>query len=402
MYDTLPDLLPLHPKVRQLLQACAGAGGRAVLVGGCVRDALLGLPGADLDVEVHGLAPDVLREVAAGLGRVDEVGRAFGVFKLRLGGQQLDLSVPRRDSKVGSGHRGIRADADPHLGLVEAARRRDLTVNAIAWDPLNGELIDPFGGRADILARRLAAVDARSFDEDPLRALRVAQFVARFGFTPVPELLEQCRSMEVSGLPAERVRGEVEKLLLRGKQPSAGWNFAHTTGLWARLVPEWDQPSPLALDRLAAAPIEHAPRRLALLLACTAPPDPLSRVLDQLKVHRWHGYHVADQARALSAAASRGHDPRPAPTRARWLAERLEVGLFAELVDDRPLLEAAIALGVEQAPLMPLLGGHDILALGVRPGALMGGILGKLRTAQLDGHVSSPEEALAWARRQLR
>jgi tRNA nucleotidyltransferase (CCA-adding enzyme) len=398
----LPDLLSVPPRVLALVRGCAAVGGRALLVGGCVRDALMGRAGDDLDIEVHGIDPVALRDLARAHGRVDEVGRAFGVLKVRLGPDTVDVSVPRRDSKIGDGHRGIRADADPQLGVVEAARRRDLTLNAIAWDPLTGEVIDPFGGVGDLRAGRLHAVDPTTFPEDPLRALRVAQFAARFGFTATTELTALCREMDVSGLPAERVRGEVEKLLLKGRSPSAGWTFARATGLWARLLPEWDRAAPGALDPLARLPIDPPPRRLALLYACTGSAGGLVQVLDRLRVHSWLGYDVRSQAVALATAAQVDPDPRPAATRARWLAEDLEVELLAALTGDEPLARAASELGVGRAPLVPLLSGRDVLALGVQAGASVGELLKQVRRAQLDGHVSSPAEALEWARAQVR
>jgi tRNA nucleotidyltransferase (CCA-adding enzyme) len=400
--ELAPKLIEVPPAVEGFLRACRASGGRGILVGGCVRDALLGLASADLDIEVHGVTPDQLRGLARSFGRVDEVGRAFGVLKVRVGGLQVDLSVPRRDSKVGVGHRGIHAETEPNLGVTEAARRRDLTVNAIGWDPLTSELLDPFNGRSDLAKRRLAAVDADTFSEDPLRALRVAQFAARFGFTAAPELVSQCRAMDVSGLPSERVRGEVEKLLVRGKEPARGWTFAYEAGLWRRLLPEWDAPAPADLDRLAAAPIEGDSRRLALLLACTAGPEALLAVLDRLRIFAWLGYDVRGQALALASVAAQPNDARPVATRARWLAETLEVELLATLTNDTGLLAAAEALGVSRAPLLPLLSGRDLLPLGHHPGPALGRLLKRLRAAQLDGQVSSPEAALEWARSRLR
>jgi tRNA nucleotidyltransferase (CCA-adding enzyme) len=168
--------LPKLPTaLRPLFSAVREEGGRALLVGGCVRDALRGEASKDLDIEVHRLPADRLLPLLRRFGRVDEVGRSFGVFKLRVAGVDLDVALPRRDRRAGPGHKGIAAESDPEIGEVEAARRRDLTVNAIAWDPLTGDFVDPFGGRSDLAARRLRAVDATTFGEDPLRALRVAQ-----------------------------------------------------------------------------------------------------------------------------------------------------------------------------------------------------------------------------------
>ncbi len=436
MIDLRPALVPLPAAVLRLLKRLAAAGGRPLLVGGCVRDALLARPTKDLDIEVHHLEAAELRGVLREFGRVDEVGRAFGVFKLRLGGEELDVSLPRRDSKVGAGHKGIQAVADPGLGVREAARRRDLTVNAIAWDALSGELLDPFGGVADLAAGRLRAVDDESFVEDPLRALRVAQFAARFGFQVAPELEALCASMALGELPAERVRGEVDKLLLKGRRPSLGWDFAWRARLWARVIPAWDIACPPAIDRLAALPLESQPRRLAVLLAASATGPGLLDTLERLRVFTWEGYDVRAQALALDAArreetaaneADRSvhaivatthdgvHDvvatgaaapsadgAARAATRARRLAERVDVELYAALLDDPGLREVAESLGVLRAPLMPLLTGRDLLALGLPPGRQVGRILGEVRQAQLEGHLSSPEAALAWARTRVR
>ncbi len=371
-------------------------------MGGCVRDALMGRRAKDLDIEVHLLDADALRTVLRRFGRVDEVGRAFGVFKLRLGGMELDVGLPRRDSKVGAGHTGILATPDPALGLIAAARRRDLTINAISWDPLTDELIDPFDGASDIDARRLRAVDAATFAEDPLRALRVVQFAARFAFHVDPALLELCRTMPLGELPPERIRGEVERLLLLAPRPSVGWDVAVQAELWARVLPAWQKPCPPAVDRIAALPLDGQPRRLAVLLAATGNEAEVEDVLVRLQLHGWQGYAVRDQALALARARDHtGGDLTPA-TRARHLAERLEVELFAALTDDQALADAAKALGVGRAPLCPLIGGKDLLALGLQPGPEVGRLLADVRREQLDGHLVSPDAALAWARTRLR
>ncbi len=395
-------LIALDASVLSLVDALAARGGRALLVGGSVRDALLGSPSHDLDIEVHGMPSEELRRELRRFGRVDEVGRAFGVFKLRLGRTVLDVSLPRRDSKVGIGHRGIHAEADPHLGVVEAALRRDLTINAIAWDPRTGELIDPFDGEGDVRRRVLRAVDDRTFGEDPLRALRVAQFAARFEFAVAPDLEALCGTMALGELPAERVRAEVDKLLLRGERPSLGWNFAFRARLWERVVPEWDRPCPPDLDRLAALPLEGEPRRLSLLLAAATPAASVEALLDRLLVFRKDGYDVRAQVLALHSC--KGEAPRftDLATRARHVAEIAEVELFAAFVEDPSLLAAAEALGVARTPLLPLLSGRDLLGIGLLPGPAVGQVLSAVRERQLNGDLSSPEAALAWARGHIR
>src|SRR5215510_1892193 len=130
----------LPEKVLTLAHAIRDLGGRALLVGGCVRDELMGLLAKDWDLEVYGLAPERLREQLDHLGTVNVVGESFTVYKL---GPDLDVSIPRRERKSGRGHRGFVIEGDPGMDIAEATRRRDFTINAILKDPLTGEVIDP-------------------------------------------------------------------------------------------------------------------------------------------------------------------------------------------------------------------------------------------------------------------
>lgn len=229
------DLSSLSPRLFAISEALAARGGRAIAVGGVVRDALLGLPAKDWDIEVHGLPLAEVEAVLARFGEVIEVGRSFGVLKVK--GIDADISLPRRDSKHGRGHRGFVVDLDPQLGFTEAARRRDVTVNALGWDPLTGEILDPWGGRADLAERRLRAVDAQRFGDDPLRALRVAQLAARFELEPDTELLALCAEMPLEELPGERIATELDKLLLRSRRPSLGLEIMRRAGM-LRILPE--------------------------------------------------------------------------------------------------------------------------------------------------------------------
>src|ERR1044071_6803905 len=226
---------PIPEKILRLARAVKEAGGRALLVGGCVRDRLLGREAKDWDVEVYGVEPSRLRELLGRFGRVNVVGEAFTVYKL---GSDLDVSLPRRERKSGRGHRGFVIEGDPSMSFVEASRRRDFTINAILQDPLTSEIIDPFAGRNDIEQGVLRAVSAETFGEDSLRVLRAAQFAARFEFRIAPETVELCRGIDLSDLPAERIWGELEKLLLRARQPSIGLGWLHALGVSEKLFPE--------------------------------------------------------------------------------------------------------------------------------------------------------------------
>jgi tRNA nucleotidyltransferase (CCA-adding enzyme) len=226
---------PVPEKILRLARAVRDAGGRALMVGGCVRDRLMGRVVKDWDVEVYGVEPARLRELLGSFGRVNVVGEAFTVYKL---GQDLDVSLPRRERKTGRGHRAFYIEGDPSMSFEEAARRRDFTVNAILEDPLDGEIIDPFGGHADIERKLLRAVSPETFVEDSLRVLRAAQFAARFGFRIEGETVKLCRSLDLTDLPAERVWGELEKILLAAREPSVGLRRLDELGAMPQLFPE--------------------------------------------------------------------------------------------------------------------------------------------------------------------
>lgn len=210
-------------------------GGRAMLVGGCVRDELMGVEPKDWDLEVYGVEPDRLRELLDQFGDVNVVGEAFTVYKIGL---DLDVSLPRRERKVGKGHRGFVVEGDPEMAFEEACSRRDFTVNAILRDPLTGEIVDPFNGREDIERKVLRHVSSETFAEDSLRVLRAAQFAARFELDIAPETVELCRTIDVTDLPKERIWGEIEKLLLLAQRPSIGLKWLYDLGVVDQIFPE--------------------------------------------------------------------------------------------------------------------------------------------------------------------
>jgi tRNA nucleotidyltransferase (CCA-adding enzyme) len=230
---------PMHlpEQLVNVLQAVRRVG-RPRVVGGCVRDWLLGLEPKDFDVEVPGVDFETLHRVLSPFGATDVVGRSFGVIKLRLGGNEYDFSLPRRDSKTGAGHRGFAVAPEPNLSDSEAAARRDFTINAIAYDPFTQTLIDPCGGESDLRAGVLRHTSA-AFTEDPLRVLRAVQFAARFDFALAPETAALCRSIKssFSELPVERIWGEWAKWAEKSLKPSRGLAVLQETE-WLAHFPE--------------------------------------------------------------------------------------------------------------------------------------------------------------------
>jgi tRNA nucleotidyltransferase (CCA-adding enzyme) len=227
----LPDeIWPILEAVRAI--------GRPRLVGGCVRDWLLGRAAKDFDVEVPGVTFDQLRAKLAPFGATDIVGRSFGVIKLRRHHQEYDFALPRRESKTGAGHRGFAVAPDPHLSDADAAARRDFTINAIAWDPFGERLIDPFNGQRD-LEQKILRHTSPAFVEDPLRVLRAMQFAARFDLTLAEPTALLCRSIvdTYSELAVERVWHEWDKWATEAQRPSRGLQVLEQTG-WLRHFPE--------------------------------------------------------------------------------------------------------------------------------------------------------------------
>jgi tRNA nucleotidyltransferase (CCA-adding enzyme) len=229
--------MQLPDNLRAVLDALRRVG-RPRLVGGCVRDWLLGLATKDYDVEVAGIDFETMHRVLAPFGSTDVVGRSFGVIKLRLADREVDFSLPRRESKTGAGHRGFAVAPDPTLSDAEAAARRDFTLNTMAYDPFTGAVLDPLGGQADLKARRLRHAGP-GFADDPLRVLRAFQLAARFDLELAPETAALMRSIAdtFAELPVERIWGEWEKWATRSVRPSRGLAVLEEGG-WLRHFPE--------------------------------------------------------------------------------------------------------------------------------------------------------------------
>ncbi len=235
-------MISLAPSLDRIVRELHAAGFRALIVGGAVRDALLGLDPKDIDIEVYGVAYDRLAELLARHGRIDLVGKAFGVVKFNSAdGAARDFSVPRRDSKIGLGHRDFLTTFDPAITPREAASRRDFTINAIAYDPIAKSILDFFNGREDLENRVLRATSS-AFSEDPLRVLRGMQFACRFDLSLDTATAAMCRSIAdlYSTLAKERVAEEFMKWALKAARPGKMLDYLTASG-WIANFPELAQ-----------------------------------------------------------------------------------------------------------------------------------------------------------------
>jgi tRNA nucleotidyltransferase (CCA-adding enzyme) len=439
-----------------IARAVREAGGRALVVGGWVRDRLLGLASKDIDLEVYGLPAPRLREILAGFGRLNTVGESFTVYKVG----DIDVALPRRESKSGRGHRGFDVVGDPDLAVDEALRRRDFTINAIAWDPLTGDYLDPWNGRRDLEDRVLRAVDPRTFGDDSLRVLRGVQFAARFHLSIDPGTAAICRRLPLDDLPSERIWGEIEKLLLLADRPSIGFRLALDLRIIDRLFPElkacvgcpqepeWHPEGDVWVHTLMVIDearkriddLDHA-RKVTIMLGAVChdlgkPPTtafldgrirsidheqegvaPATAVLDRLNIHTLDGFDVRHHVLGIVA-----HHLKPGMFRQsktpvsdgafRRLAQKVDLELLARLAKADCLgrsgpfdcsamdwfLERARALGVEHAPPKPIVLGRHLLELGVQPGPRMGDLLRQIYEKQLDGSITTLEEGMALAK----
>jgi tRNA nucleotidyltransferase (CCA-adding enzyme) len=460
----------MNSQVLRLCEAVRKAGGRAMLVGGSVRDQLLGIQSKDFDVEVYQLNPARLRQVLELIGRVSTVGDKFSVYKLVFTSAEtietdeearvrerfeIDVSLPRRESKSGRGHRGFVIEGDPTMSFEEAARRRDFTINAILLDPLTGERIDPYGGQDDLNRRVLKAVAVDTFVEDSLRVLRAVQLAARFQMTVDPDTIRLCRTIDLSDLPRERIWGEIEKLLVLAPQPSIGLDAALELGVLEKLFPEIRALVGIASDRVYAEyddAFKHTkdsldiaanlsddlskPHRIAVMLATLchdlrASSNEASSVRDSLKitsevveatqsvlnrlgVFGINGYDVRSQVLALVREhlnPREYYSARETITDGdfRRLAQRVDIDLLYRVskscadagsdggtaAAEQWFIDHARSLGVEHGPPAPLLQGRDLIEAGYEPGPEMGRLLRQAYELQLDGKVVTVEEALA-------
>ena len=232
----LREKLPanLSSLASELAALISSQGGRLLIVGGTVRDLLVGETPEELDLEVRGLSSNQITSLLPARFRAEEVGKSFGVLKIK--GIPVEISLPRTERKNGTGHKGFAVEIDPDLPFEIASERRDFTINALGLDPLNGELLDPHNGQNDLEARILRHVGP-AFVEDPLRVLRAMQFIARFDLTPAKETTDLCRCIPIEGLPSERIFEEWKKLILKGRIPSKGLNFLKSSN-WLGYFPE--------------------------------------------------------------------------------------------------------------------------------------------------------------------
>jgi len=451
-----------------LFSSIQEVGGRPYLVGGCVRDSLLGLQSKDVDIEVHGISmEDLLKVLLKHTHHVDVVGKSFGVIKAMIPEfhsyhpymEALDISLPRTETKAGSGHKGFDITVDPYLGLEKAAARRDFTINSLYMD-IEG-IRDPFGGQMDLKMKLLRATSTQ-FAEDPLRVLRALSQAGRFGLSLETSTAKMCRGLlsEYHTLSKERVWGEWLKWATKSEHPSLGLQALQDSG-WITLYPELE-----ALVGVPQDPEWHPEGNVWVhtKLVC----DAAASIADRDKLSKEHRATLVfaalchDLAKPACTAhengriTSKGHEkageqptiellqrmgyPKPKKTLGTLLGEivplvtnhlahcslgsppsikgvrklstKANIEMLARLVEAdhsgrppipphmpagmRDILQISRELKIGESPPPKIITGAVLLQKGYAPGKEMGALIQRAYAAQINGEFDSLESALVW------
>ncbi len=426
---------------RNIVERLRASGHTAWFVGGCVRDLLLGRAAKDFDVATSA-QPDELLRLFPGAG---QVGAHFGVVLVREDGAQVEVATFRSDLEYADGRRpeGVRFETDPR----QDALRRDFTINALFLDPASGEVLDFTGGKADLEAKLIRAIGdpEQRFREDRLRLLRAVRFAARLGFTIDAETFRAMQRLAplIHSVSAERVRDEIGRILTEGGA-RRGFELLDASGLLREILPE------VAAMKGVAQPPEFHPEgdvwihtltmlerlrepsltlALGVLLHDVGKP-PTFRVAERIRFdgHVEKGVELAqsiltrlrfshdviEQTEALIANHMKFKDvPR---MRESTLKRFLRLPDFEEhmalhrvdclsshgdLGNYEFLRSKQRELPPGQLKPAPLVTGKDLIAAGYRPGPMFGVVLGDIEDAQLEGRISTPDEALRMAKEKL-
>jgi len=382
-----------------------------IIVGGFVRDFLLKIPSKDIDIEVYGISSfDSLESILEEFGSVNSVGKSFGVCKLQFDNLDLDFSLPRKDSKISSGHKGFVIEVNSSLDFKMASSRRDFTINAIGYDVLNKKILDPFNGIDDLENKILRFIDKNKFQEDPLRILRAVQFSARFHLKIDKNLLDLCQNMckleSLKELPKERIFDEIQKLLLKSNKPSYGLkilkkfnalnSFPHLKNLNDS---DWKE-TLNAIDEIK----KTTPKNLILILSA------LCHKLNQEQIKDFIFYLTKEKEilKQVLVLVDNSNHYSYKDSQLYRLATKLKI---EELV----LLNMAISkknpsnykkceliqkrakeLNILNSPYKALLEGKDILNLGIQPSKIYSKILNTAYEAQINNIFKTYNEAKRW------
>ena len=446
--------------VKKLSKILASRDAKAIIVGGSVRDHFLKLAIKDYDIEVYGLeSVEELEEILKEYGSVNLVGKSFGVLKFRYDGEEYDFSFPRKERKVGVGHRGFDVSCDGSLSFKEASLRRDFTINAMGYDIEKDEFLDPYGAKKDMKEKLLRHINSKTFIEDPLRVYRAVQFCARFEYRLDADTFKLCKYMVEQGmldeLPKERIYEEFKKLLLKSPKPSIGFELMRALGIVKRYYPELyaiiDVPQSkiwhpegdvwvhtlMCVDKMAtlktgedkqdlkmmfgvlchdfgkATHTQVYPDKISAIGHEKAGVEPTQRFLYRLcdehefiqSILPLVRYHLAPSSYFRNGAKNStirrlstkvNIEELVMVARADFLGRTTEASLRGDYEAGDWLLRKAKELDVYTQPPKPLLQGRDLIALGYQPSKKFKEMLDSVYLNQIEGNIRTKEEAIRY------
>ncbi|MBN2768885.1 MAG: HD domain-containing protein [Campylobacterales bacterium] len=457
-------MMEYPPLLEQISEKLKAHSAKVILIGGCVRDHILGHPTKDYDVEIYGVANfEQLQTLLEEFGELNVIGKSFGVVKLQKDGFDYDFSLPRKERKTGDKHTDFAIETFSHLAHEEAFSRRDFTINAIGYDIEAKEYIDPFNGREDLSQKILKHICKDTFVEDPLRVYRAVQFVARFELTINPQTKELCKMMVAQDmldfLPKERIYEEFKKLLLLSQKPSIGFEFMQEFGI-LRYFPElqalvglpqdpkWHpegdvwRHTMMCIDEMSTFKTGVTKKDEILMFAALchdlgkathtqitkekisaigheeAGIVPMYSLLNRLtndkelpaSIEPLIRYHLAPSQfykngakdKAIKKLATKVHiEDLLTLARADFFARTTPEALKREYKAGDWLEIKAKELKVLEAALAPLLKGKDLIDLGLTPSKEFAKLLKKAYEAQLEDKFTTHTQAIKWAKTNL-
>lgn len=390
---------------------------RVIIIGGFIRDYLLNIESDDIDIEVYNIASfEKLENILKEFGKINRVGKSFGVCKLKIDNFVLDFTLPRVDSKIASGHSGFDIKIQKNLNFIDATRRRDFSMNAIGYDVATKILLDPFNGIYDLKEKTLKMVDAETFIEDPLRVLRAVQFCARFDLKMNEELFLLCKQMietnMLSELAKERVYEEIKKLLLKSKKPSIGFKLLKKLGALKyfsdfEFEENWLR-SMNAIDKIAELKITNEKTNEVLMLASLCYKLTSSQIqsfisklsndkslLNSIIILKKNLKIILD----ISSKEIKDYDIYKLATNVN--IEELTILSEALFGLGKNIASRAKELNIINKKIPAILLGRDLIVSGIKPSSEFSKILDSAYEAQMHGEFFSKDEAIKWLSRYL-
>lgn len=416
---TLRTKLPL---VSSVLDTISGLEGVPIIVGGAVRDWLMGTVASDFDIEIFNInSLEHLEFLLKPLGKLELVSHAFGVLRYRSAEGNVDFTLPRKEHKISDGHSGFSVEFITESNFKDAAVRRDFTINAIGIDWLSGAILDPYNGQTDIRARCVRHISS-AFTEDPVRVLRAAQLVARLGFSIDGSTRQLCRSMSLKSLTARNILEELTKMILYSKTPSTGLDCLVDLGVgnqwpdlggYHRHIYEWTS-GLVALDRCKSV-MKYSVKTIRLPIAVwlfptlglneKAPMDIANSMIARIFENATLRSSITALLRSCDYIRQSSHRI-PTDVLLRKTSTRVvlrEVTLVLSMFPDtekiaRYIFARSSELGILDHAPEPLVRGKDLVGIGIPPGPHIGDMIKDFYTAQLEGKITSTEAALTIAK----